>query len=102
VTDEEDGFGLVYPFVVCQSKGGPYDDSAFVAGCQFGQVAAEAKQIPKGQSRAWYVYPEIVAQLDLLAMHEGLHLTSEPWDEHPEEWALVTLRRPAPSTVVVP
>jgi hypothetical protein len=26
-------WGLVVPFVVCQSQGGPYDDDAFVSTC---------------------------------------------------------------------
>lgn len=32
-------FGLVMPFVVCESQGGPYDDNAYVAGFEAGNLA---------------------------------------------------------------
>lgn len=42
-----------------------------------------------------YVYPAMVPQYDLLAMHLGYSMATEPWDEHPDEWTLVTFTRPA-------
>jgi hypothetical protein len=30
-SDDQHEWGMVMPFVVCQSKGGPYDDDSFVA-----------------------------------------------------------------------
>ena len=38
--DQEPGYQLVVPFVVCKSNGGPYDDEAYVAGWEMGALAA--------------------------------------------------------------
>ena len=81
-------FGLLMPFVVCRSQGGPYDDSAFVAGASFGAHMALLEQT-KPEEWAAYVDPQMLRQYDLLAMHGGYKMESEPWDEHPDEWALV-------------
>lgn len=88
-------FGLVMPFVVCKSNGGPFDDHAFVAGARYGQIEEEAKTIDAGGEKSWYAEPGLVPQLDLLAMHHGLTMATVPWDEHPDEWTLVTFSRPA-------
>jgi len=90
--DEE--CGLVMPFVVTKSKGGEYDDQAFVAGCRFQQDWDEIKAAPCLVSWANYVYPAMLPQYDLLAMHYGFEMTSEPWSEAPDEWVLVILSRP--------
>lgn len=94
---DEEGYGLLYPFVVCASKGGPYDDGAFVAGCWFGQVSTECKGIALGHEKSWYVPSALVPQIDLLAMHEGLTIAAEPWGDYPDEWTQVTLSRGAES-----
>lgn len=84
----------MYPFVVTQENGGPYEAAAFVAGAEYGYLDALMEVGRPSIER--YVAPELVKQLDLAAMHRGYVLTSEPWDEHPDEWTLVTLvRRPA-------
>lgn len=92
--DERDTFGLVMPFVVTTGQGGPYDSAAFVAGCRFEADAAELKAAPHTLSWANYVYPAMVPQYDLLAMHHGFVMTAEPWAEYPDEWVLVTFTRP--------
>ena len=87
------------PFVVCQSQGGPYDDTAFVAGARFGQIEHEAKTILPGRQKQWWSEPGLVPQLDLVAMENGLNMTTEPWDEHPDEWVLVTFSRSEGATM---
>ena len=73
-------YSLVFPFVCTKSRGGPYDDAAFVAGCQFGQISAElgiAKTIG-ALPRTVTIYREMAAQCDLLAMHLGLTVAEQP------------------------
>ena len=92
--DDDCEMQLAYPFVVCQSQGGPYPDDAFVAGVQLGQLIGELKH-----SRPIYheatVMPALVPQIDLVAMHEGYSMTSEPWEAAPDDWAFVSLTRTA-------
>jgi hypothetical protein len=76
---EDSGYGLVMPFVICKSNGGPLDDHAFVAGVQFGDLY---RRLETDTAQSMYVVPDIVPQLDLAAMHFGYHMTTEPWDEH--------------------
>lgn len=89
--EAEHGYSMVMPLVVVTSHGGPYDDSAFVAGARYGQLAERLVALPPTLES--YEYPEMVAQLDLLAMHYGYVVTTEPWDEHPDEWVRVTFTR---------
>ena len=78
-------YGLVMPFVVVQSVGGPYADDAFVAGCEYGFIDATLHAIARTAGTfERMVNPKLVPQLDLLAMHHGYAITSEPWDEPPE------------------
>jgi hypothetical protein len=86
------GFSMALPFVVCKSNNGPYDDDAFVAGVSYGHhwsVIAATK--PERWSE--YVRPAMVPQYDLLAMDEGYVMFVEPWDEHPNDWHRITLKR---------
>lgn len=89
--DEGGGYDLVYPFVVCQSNGGQYEDQSFVEGVKMGVATAA---LERGDvEHVVYANPASVAQYDLLAMHHGYRMTAEPWDEHPDEHVLVTLTR---------
>lgn len=90
--EEPEGFGLLIPFVCVTSKGGPFDDLAFVAGVQYGEISAELKDgtFPDDGKM---VYSAIVQQLDLLAMHLKLVMFADAWDEHPEEWTKVRFER---------
>jgi hypothetical protein len=88
----EDGdYGLVMPFVVVTSKGGPYDDKSFVAGMRLQQLWSilEEKQPASYQQ---YINAELVPQCDLVAMHFGYVTHAEPWDEDPS-WVLVKFIR---------
>lgn len=86
-------YGLLMPFVVCQSQDGPYDDAAFVAGASFTAHQQQLIAAPNTLKWAAYVFPEMVPQYDLLAMDNGFLMESEPWDEFPDEWVLVTFTK---------
>lgn len=86
-----EAYGLLMPFVVVESTGGPYDDRSFVAGARYGDVANALRAKPFAFES--YEYPELVPQLELLAMHEGYTLTYEPWVEYPDEWTFVRFQR---------
>lgn len=81
-------FGLIMPFVVCQSNGGPYEDSSFVAGARFAKWDMLLKLQPAMHQE--YEPVALVPQLDLLAMHLGYKMITEPWEESPE-WVLVRM-----------
>ena len=98
--NDEADYGLVMPFVVCQSEGGPYESQAFVSGVSCGvidetlrQLAALAQHGLTAATVERYVAPALLPQLDLVAMRHGFTLTSEAWDEHPDEWALATFTK---------
>lgn len=83
VNDEEEDieFGLVMPFVVCESQGGPYQDDSFVAGYELGMLAARLESKP-----AFLRLPLRTAsmrQVDLIAMRYNYSLRQHimPIDE---------------------
>ena len=91
MASSEDGYSLVMPFVVVKSNGGPYDDTSFAAGAHYAYIANALKKKPETLDAT--EYPDLVPQLDLLAMHEGYALSTWPWDEHPDEWVHVHFER---------
>lgn len=90
--EQEAGYGLVMPFVVTESEGGPYNDVAFVAGWTC--AAIDEALSHSGTSWSGYVPPGILPQLDLIAMRRHLVVTQEPWEGHEAEWTLVTIGLP--------
>jgi len=88
-------YDLVMPFVVCDDNGGPYEASAFVAGCRYTTIDHALRTIVQFGIIEYqhYVEPQLLPQLDLLAMHYGWKLTSEPWEEHPDEWTLASFEK---------
>lgn len=70
--DDETGWELVMPFVVCASQGGPYDDEAFVAGFELGRIDRELAIYAalNHASLSFQIRTELVPQLELLAMRE--------------------------------
>ena len=70
---EDEGMSLVFPFVVCQSNGGPYDDDAFTAGYQCGQIdrSLAAAAAVGATSMTCTVYTTLIKQLELVAMNRG-------------------------------
>lgn len=88
--EEEFGYSeLLMPFLPVQSKGGPHDDAAFVAGWEMGHLdgllqVAEAAQVPLsdwvpecGQN----IHRENREQADLIAMRYGFVASFEEYDE---------------------
>jgi hypothetical protein len=79
--------------VVCQSNGGPYEDEAFVAGFQAGEIsqALRAAKAAGAFRLVRTVRTDVVKQLDLIAMDAGftLRVTEvEETEDHPAmpEW----------------
>jgi hypothetical protein len=89
MTDEQiigpDGheYSLAVPFVVTHRHGGPYDDQAFVAGFQAGQIfqAMAVGATVGARSAEWVVRSALGEQLDLIAMHLGYQSRTVPLDD---------------------
>lgn len=91
---EPEAMTLVVPFIVCTSKGGPYDDDSFVAGYQAGAVdrmlaiasAVGAERVAVGMNRG---FPAL----------EATEVTETPDYQAMPEWSFVTFStgsRPLP------
>jgi hypothetical protein len=81
---DEPEYNLVMPFVTCASKGGPHDDTAYVAGWEMGAldiILGLAVGIASEINRTLRV--ENQAQADLLAMKHGYHAVFEAIND---EW----------------
>ena len=88
-------YGLVMPFVVCQSVGGPYEDEAYVAGYEAGLAdalcgsLAEGAALRVGSLKLGMPYHvENQAQIDLIAMRHGV---AADWEDAGEGWVYLTL-----------
>jgi hypothetical protein len=80
----------VFPLVLCRSRGGPYDDEAFLSGWRLGDLAATLGN--SGVSAmAEAIRPAERLQADLLAMARGYTMTVEPG--HDDAWLSVTFTR---------
>lgn len=91
MTDEEmsdaEAYGLVMPFVLVQSRGGPYEDQAFVSGYSLGRLDYElsvARALTMTPSTR-YERAADQPQADLIAMRYGFTLTVTPLSDG--EWA---------------
>lgn len=99
--DDAATYGLVFPFVACQSHGGPYDDEAFVAGVQLGRIdlALENAALIGAQRLQFTVRTALVKTLELCGMARGFPTITaeqvEATDEHDAmpEWSVVTFER---------
>ncbi len=68
-------YDLVMPFVACVSKGGAYDDQAFVAGWECGALDARFQaMVGTAFMVERWVPPNLIPQLDLIAMKYDLSL----------------------------
>ena len=88
--DEHEVYGLVMPFVVVKSKGGPLDDEAYVAGFECGRLDVRLAEAT-GPRVMTTVHTVSVPQLDLLAMNHGWRMTTEPTEF--EEWTFVEFEK---------
>lgn len=90
---EETGtaWGLVMPFVVCASSGGPFDDASFVAGYEAGRLAVLLESLATcgGSNTRFTVHTALLPQLDLMAMRYGFALISGPCAEA-DGWSTAT------------
>jgi hypothetical protein len=62
-------YGLVMPFVVVTSVGGPYDDDAYVAGYEAGMADAQLAHGPRVVDLV--VRSDNAPQIDLIGMRHG-------------------------------
>lgn len=94
--DGEVEYDLVMPFVVCQSRGGPYEDEAFVAGWALGQLDIELGQAAADRRPLLNrtVRTASMPQVELLAMKHGLMAEPEESEGVPE-WSTVQFLVPA-------
>lgn len=93
MADDDTEFGLLMPFVVVESKGGPYVDDAYVAGFEAGRIDGQLNVGPRRLTTLAHVGN--LPQLDLLAMNQGYAMTSvEP---EGDGWATVTFEPAEPA-----
>lgn len=71
--DRDSGYGLVMPFRCVTSVGGPFDDDAFTAGFQAGQLW-QRLSTPNLAAASEMVYEALEEQVDLIAMARGLKM----------------------------
>lgn len=86
-------YGLLMPFVVVQSKGGPYDDAAYAAGWEMGRLDENLRSIATHgapSSIQATVQAQNAPQVDLLAMSHGFTFTLDHGFEG-VDWLNVTL-----------
>lgn len=96
MSEDEVDFGLVMPFVVCQSQGGPYEDEAFCAGWSLGLIAAKLSEYAVDRvPMTTVVRTPSLPQVELLAMQHGYLTAVEHFDGAPDEWSTVTFVVPA-------
>lgn len=84
---EQPEYGLVMPFILVTSRGGPYDDHAYVAGWNMGALEAEMRiaRALGTTPKARYLSPVDEPQVDLLAMRFGFTVTATA---HDVDWTL--------------
>lgn len=93
---EDEGLTLAVPFVVCVSEGGPYEDDAFCAGFQAGEIdrALDMGAASRAETVAFpMVRTALLKQLELLAMNRGYPAVKADVSEEWPEWCDVTFSR---------
>ena len=87
--NEDCGGGLM-PFVLCRSRGGPYDDEAFSSGWRLGAIGATLAG-PGISALCESIRAHERVQADLLAMARGYSMTVDPGTDR--DWLSVTFTR---------
>lgn len=92
--DDRSEYSLVMPFVAVASKGGPFDDDAYVAGYEMGLLDAQLEGEDAGAAEM-NIRSANREQADLLAMRHGF---TASFTESPElpEWTWAEFRRWTP------
>ncbi len=89
--ETDEGMGETgLPLVLCRSRGGPYDDEAFLSGWRLGDIGATLGR-PGVSALAESIRPHERLQADLLAMARGYTMTVERGSD--ADWLLVTFSR---------
>lgn len=99
MSDEDRGeeyYGMVMPFLPLKSKGGPYDDDAFVAGYEMGLLDARLGGSVFDQGQA--IKRTNREQADLIAMRHGFiaeftEYSEQHSDEVREQWVMMRVRK---------
>lgn len=80
----DEGYGLVMPFVTVVSKGGPHDDTSYVAGFEMGSLDATLRAVApfagNGMGLTFTIHADNRQQADLIAMHHGFVTADVEWD----------------------
>ena len=84
---------LIMPFVVCESKGGPFHDDSFCAGYHLGRIDAQMESGEIGPGGILTLRTPSVPQLDLIAMRHGLAI--EVVEGGDDEWTTALVVRPS-------
>lgn len=89
MSDEDQDYSLVMPFVVVTSEGGPYDDESFVAGFQSGRIYERMSQ---GEAEfTEMVNPDLFRQCNLIARRYGYTMQTHRTGDD-ENWREITFR----------
>jgi hypothetical protein len=88
VSDGAPEYNLVLPFVAVTSKGGPYDDHAYVAGYEMGLLDARLAEV-RPTLLETTIHTANAEQADLIAMSHGYVCTVVQSEESPE-WSFAT------------
>ncbi len=85
---------LIMPFVACASQEGPYEDQAFVAGYQSGQInqVLTVGAAIGARSFTFTIYTPLAKQMDLIGMRHGYDTATTILDGY-EMWSTVTFTR---------
>lgn len=90
---DEPEYGLVLPFTVCVSQGGPYEDAAFCAGFAAGRIDTLLMSNIEFEGP---VRRDLLPQLDLIAMRYGFGIDMNPETFDPDgEWAQIHITKVA-------
>lgn len=93
MSEEEQGYGLVMPFVSVTSKGGPHDDEAYTCGWEMGLLDARL-QFERPALLELTIHEENTKQADLVAMKNGYDSRSQPTEVDGWCWMRFTSREP--------
>ena len=93
---EEDTYGLIMPFVVCSSKGGPFDDDAYVNGYEAGNFDAKLESGGLEMFETLVFHTANLPQIELIAMKHGYSMKAgpaNPDDDPDNEWSIATFAK---------
>lgn len=93
MSDEPAEHELVMPFVAVRSRGGPFDDEAYVCGYEAGHLAgALDAAVNQTLPKLLTVHTANLAQVDLVLMRYGFRITECVLDGS-GEWANLRVER---------